>query len=70
MAVTWLYSDIEAKLEFTPIRAPRGKMVHATMLSEPTKTACGKECAGWVVEPKRVNCHRCKAALVYNCNDD
>jgi len=50
-------------LEYTPIVAPRGEVVHATSLSQARKTACGKKCIGWRVALRRLNCPDCKRAV-------
>lgn len=30
-------------------------------------TACGREFKGWMIALKRVNCHKCKLAIVLDC---
>jgi len=50
-----------AAIEYTPIKAPGGKLVHATSLRKPQETACGrKRGAHWTAEPRRLTCKKCK----------
>lgn len=52
-------------LQYTPIRARTGKLVHAITLQEPTETACGRKCAGWVVALIKVNCTDCQKMVFF-----
>lgn len=55
-------------VEFTPVIAPRGKIVHATTLETPTRTACGRRMIkGWRIALKRLNCDDCKLAVYLDC---
>jgi hypothetical protein len=51
------------KAQFTPIRAARGKRVHATSMRTPTRTACGVRFAGWHVALGELDCHDCLLAV-------
>lgn len=67
-------------LEYTTVRAPRGKLVHAISLTDPSLTACGDAARGWHVVPGRrianprrgwkivlayLSCARCRAEIFY-----
>lgn len=55
-------------VEFTPVIAPRGKIVHATTLETPTQTACGRRMIkGWRIALKRLSCDACKLAVFLDC---
>ena len=45
--------------EYTPVKAKRGALVHATCMSDPGKTSCGVRCDGWRVEPDALDCPKC-----------
>lgn len=51
--------------EYTPVKSRRGVKVHTTSLRSPTRTACGRNCNGWIVaaRPSRVTCTECKLAI-------
>lgn len=50
--------------EYTPVRAARGRRVHAVTLGSPTRTACGRRFSGWAVSPDRMNCRLCKLEIL------
>ncbi len=51
--------------EFTPVVAPRSKVVHAVAFVRPLRTQCGKRFAGgWRVALEKVTCEDCQLALV------
>lgn len=51
-------------IQFTLVRAPRGRKNHATMLSTPSLTACKKPCNGWRVASRDcLTCEGCKRAI-------
>lgn len=54
-------------VEFTPIAAPSGRLVHATSLRSPGETVCGKKFRGWVISLRRVTCNDCKLAIGHKC---
>ena len=54
------------KVQFTPIRAARGKRIHATSMRTPTRTACGVRFAGWRVALGELNCPDCLLAVHYD----
>lgn len=55
-------------IQFTPVQARRGRRVHALTLTAPKKTACGEDFTdGWRISLKRLNCRRCKLAIVHDC---
>ena len=64
--------------EMIPVQAPRADAVHITSLATPGRTACGKSCDGWHIEPRglgagkkrswrvtrrHVTCLQCKAIV-------
>lgn len=49
-------------VNYTPVRAPRGQLVHAVLI-ESSHTACGMACSGLVVTPKIVDCPTCQRLL-------
>ena len=61
------------KLQYNPIRAPKGKLVHAMAFgagaseAADVETACGKDCAkGWCMAlSERLTCKKCIAAVFY-----
>lgn len=56
---------MSARQKYTTIIAERGKTVHAVSLSSPRETACGRQLSGRVT-PARLNCRRCKLAILKN----
>lgn len=50
-----------------PVRAPRGRRVHATSLLLANETACGKKYSGWTIVPRIANCKDCKLAMGKDC---
>jgi hypothetical protein len=57
---------VRVMLQYTPVKASRGRLVHATDLRRPKKTLCGITTKGWVVALGRLDCPGCKAeALRY-----
>lgn len=54
-------------LQFTPVRARTSRVVHATTLGEPQRTACGKGFRSWVVAFEKLNCEQCKLAIHLDC---
>lgn len=55
---------VQVTIEFTPIRAPRGKLVHATSFTRPGRTLCGIRHSGWLVVTGKLECPGCKAAAL------
>lgn len=51
------------KIQFTPIMARTGKVVHVTMLMTPNATVCGKKCHRWIVALKPLSCTDCKRVV-------
>lgn len=47
-------------LQYTPVRAPRGRLIHATDLRRPRKTLCGITTKGWLVATTPLDCPACK----------
>lgn len=54
-------------VEFTPVVAPRGQVVHATTLAAPNRTACGKKFSRWAIALKPLSCRDCKLAVFRDC---
>lgn len=54
-------------VEWTPVCAPRGTVVHAVTLVRPTHTACGLRMQRYRVHPREiVQCVDCKLAMGLN----
>lgn len=52
------------KEQYTTVIASRGRRVHAVSLEKPGETACGRRFSGWLVSPSRLNCGKCKLAIL------
>lgn len=50
---------------YTPVRPRNGGEVHATSFQKPGYTVCDVKFRGWVIEPARLTCQRCKELLHY-----
>lgn len=55
----------EPQLEYTPVMAPRGRVVHALSLTKPGKTACGRDASGYRVALRPLDCQVCKEEVFY-----
>ncbi len=53
----------EAPTEYTPVRPRRGRLVHATSLSGPNETSCGRKFEGWIAVAKPLTCRDCMMAV-------
>lgn len=49
---------------YTTVAAAKGLRVHAVSLTSATLTMCGRRFSGWNVVPKRLNCGKCKLAIL------
>ena len=53
-------------VEYTPVTPADGRgHVHATTLTTPSRTACGRKFSGWVVGVKPLTCPECKKAVFF-----
>jgi hypothetical protein len=52
-------------VEYTPVTAPRGKVVHAVALTTGGAAACGarRPRGGWRVALRPLACQKCKRAI-------
>lgn len=50
-----------AKIEYTPVRAPRGRIVHASSMRDPARAVCGKAKprGGWIAVARKLGCKEC-----------
>lgn len=55
---------VRVTLQFTTIRAPRGKLTHAASLSDPGRTLCRRKHSGWVLTTEILDCEECKIAAL------
>lgn len=52
-------------VEHTPVRARRGRRVHANLYYTDTQsTACRRPCSGWLITDQPVDCPICKKRLI------
>ncbi len=58
---------IDPYVTYSPVRAPRGRLVHALALTRDSKVVCGRPRprTGWRVALSRLNCAECKQAIEY-----
>jgi len=50
-------------IQFIPVRALEGGDVHATSLSDPSRTVCNTSFRGWAASTRRLSCPRCKERI-------
>lgn len=55
---------VRVTLQFTTIRAPRGKLTHAASLRDPGRTLCGRDHSGWILTAEPLDCEDCKLAAL------
>lgn len=52
-------------VQYTPVTPARGGLVHATTLSTPGHTACGRKFVAWVVALRPLTCQDCKHEIYF-----
>lgn len=52
-----------AAVEFVPVQARRGRVVHATSMVGRNRTTCGRKFQNWVVVAKPLSCLACALAV-------